>query len=86
MAKLICDDGTEVEISKETEANLREKFGKKEFKKIKLCHLRIDVKGRYVRLSWAETDESKEWCDETPLTIRNTIKCLQSAIDYIEDK
>lgn len=86
MGKLICDDGEEVEISKEAEANLREKFGKKKrFKTIELCHLRIEINKNqcYVILSWRG---SENICVESPEGIRHIIKSLQSAVDFIENR
>jgi len=85
-AKLICSDGTEVEISEETERNLREKFGKKkEFEPIQLCHLRVDVAGggAYAILSWYNSSNT---CSATLGDLRRTIAAIQSAIDYIEKK
>ena len=88
--KLICSDGTEVEISKETEENMRKRFGKRNtFEKIRLCHLRVDVEDEEnVLLTWKSPtgprQEERNYCSESITAIGDTITALQSAIDYIK--
>ena len=77
-AKFVWHDGTETEMSDDTEQNLRDKFGKpKGFEPIKLCHLRINVSPLYhdhIRLWW-ETNET-DYCTEPIGSIRRTIEAL----------
>ncbi len=84
-AKLICSDGVEVEISEETEKSLRSLGEKKEFEPITVCHLIIQVYNDCVEFH----DRSKEStfvCGQTLGEAKETIKAIQSAIDYIENK
>lgn len=84
MTKLIRDDGTEAEISEETERKLREMFGKKkEFTPIKIhggCFV-VSVNGGVVRIN--STIGS---CFQEPSSIRQFIEALESASDFIEKK
>ncbi len=88
MAKLICSDGTEVEISAETEANLREKFGKpeKKFEPITVCCIEVSVSPGGSNISIKDVGEGRQGCIQTSSEAWHTIRALESAIDYIEKK
>lgn len=87
-AKLVCRDGTEVEISDETEENLREQFGKKkEFAPITSCCLEISVsQGGGLVCFKSVPLEHKAICSQSIGEAEITIKAIQSVIDYIETK
>lgn len=57
-------------------------FEKPKFEPIRLCHLRISVDGRSVKMGWHPSKNYTCMCDTAE--IRKHITALQSAIDFIE--
>lgn len=87
MAKLICKDGTELEvpISDETEQSLREAFEPKKFEPIKVCHVKVYVAVDSVSFAAiGDVDPDGWFCGQKPDKARETIAAIQSAIDFIE--
>lgn len=85
MAKLICDDGTEVKISKETEKNLR-KLGKKKFEPIKIGRLTIKIveSSAYpIKIFGDEGFIEGFDVNGEEYHIHRLIKALQSAKDFL---
>lgn len=77
------------ELSEETIKKACEAYGinfekKKKFKRVVLCHLRIDVDQSSIVLEW-DASGSRE-CYQSPHQIRETIRHLQSAVDYFEPR
>lgn len=77
------------ELSEETVKKACEAYGisftkEKKFKRIALCHLRIDTDTISIILEW-DASGSRQ-CYQSPQQIRETIEHLQSAIDFLEPK
>ncbi len=91
MAELICNDGTRIAVSVDTEMVLksmdkasRRQSAKKSFEKLQFCHLGVEVDTRFrrVELRWRS---SEQICLESPEEIRKIIKGLQSAVYQARD-
>lgn len=86
-AKLICSDGTEVEISKETEANLRARFREKKFEPIMIHQgcFKVAIEGCMLKIS-TDFAYSGVCCYQNENEARKFIEAIQYAIDFIENR